>query len=104
MLPPKLNWLSGFDWLHVHGLQALLPLLDGKFDFLAFVQCLEARRLDRRIVHKHIVGAVARDKPIAFGFVEPLDFSDLSLTHVVSFLSFFLLLLRSPEAKTDSVP
>jgi len=42
---------------------------------MAFLQALEAARLDRREVHKNIFAALPADKAVAFGVVKPLDCS-----------------------------
>ena len=57
---------------NVLSLPPLRSLCDLKLHFLAFLQALEAARLDSREVHENVFAILAADKTVAFGGVKPL--------------------------------
>ena len=57
---------------NVLSLPPLRSLCDLKLHFLAFLQALEAARLDSREVHENVFAILAADKTVAFGVVKPL--------------------------------
>jgi hypothetical protein len=66
--------MNELGYLHyVCGLWSLWAVFDCEFNLVAFRQGLEAIRLNRGKVDKHVFAAIARDKAIALGIVEPLD-------------------------------
>ena len=56
----------------VLSLPPLRSLCDFKLHFLAFLQALEAARLDSREVHENVFATLAADKTVAFSVVKPL--------------------------------
>src|SRR5688500_927492 len=66
----------------VAGLQTLGALFDSELDLLAFLQVLEAFALDRREVDKDVIAAIASEKAVALGPVEPLDCTVDTFRHV----------------------
>src|SRR5438552_16673937 len=57
---------------NVLSLPAFWPFCYFELHSLAFLQALEAARLDRREVHKNIFATLPADKAVAFGVVKPL--------------------------------
>ena len=57
---------------NVLSLPPLRSLCDLKLHFLAFLQALEAARLDSREVHENVFAILAADKTVAFGVVKAL--------------------------------
>lgn len=58
---------------YVGSLGTLGAVFDGEFNFVAFSQALVALHADRGKVDKNVLTALARDKTVTLGRVEPLD-------------------------------
>ena len=65
-------------------LKALIGLLQGELDLLAFDQLAEPIGLDRRVVHKDVIIALAGDEAVSLGSVEPLHNPNFSFVHQYS--------------------
>ncbi len=68
----------------VLSLPPVRSLCDLKLYFLAFLQVLEAARLDSREVHENVFAILAADKTVAFGVVKPLYCAMFHVTGVPS--------------------
>jgi len=68
----------------VAGLKTLGALFNSELDLLAFLQVLEAIALNGREVDKDIRAALASEKAVAFGPVEPLDCTVDTFRHFAS--------------------
>jgi len=69
-VPYSLGLANDYD---VAGLGAFGAGVDIEFDFLAFVQVLEAITLNGGEVDKNIGAAIASDEAEPFGSIEPFD-------------------------------
>ena len=72
---------TGLDSVDIVGLQALLPLSDRVLDLLPFEQGAMAFATDGAKVHEYIRTALALNKAIALGIIEPLNGACLALSH-----------------------
>jgi hypothetical protein len=67
---------------NVAGLGTLGALLNREFDLLAFIQVFEAVALDGREMDEDILAAIASDKAVALGAIEPFDCAGDTSRHV----------------------
>src|SRR5438270_4123687 len=75
---------SRLERLNVRRLPTLGSLHHVELHCLAFLQALEAGRVDRRVVHEHVLTVLTANETKPLGIVEPLH---CSLFHVCYFLS-----------------
>jgi hypothetical protein len=75
---------SRLERLNVRRLPALGPLHHVELHCLAFLQALEAARIDRGVVNEHVLTILTADEAKPLGIVEPLH---CSLFHICYFLS-----------------
>jgi hypothetical protein len=64
---------------NIRCLRTLGAFLYGEFDFLAFLEVLEAIALDGGVVDEDIRAALAGDEAIAFATIEPFDCADSAI-------------------------
>ncbi len=74
------------DWHHIGGLQTLGAILDGKLHFLLGLQLAVAIGLNGGEMHEYILAAIATNKAVALGRIEPLDGSNKTLRHLSQLL------------------
>jgi hypothetical protein len=84
---PRLSRL--LDYGDFFGLQALGTLRHQEFDVRAFIEAAIAARLDRRVMHKDILAALALDEAKTFGRIEPLHYTFFFFSHIQMYLFCF---------------
>ena len=75
---------EGLNGGHVVSLQAFLALGHGELDLLPFEQGAMAFATDRTEMYEHVRAALALNKAITLGIIEPLDSTEC---HVCYFLT-----------------
>ena len=81
-------WMGfGLEHDHFGSLQALGALLDAKLHLLALLQGPETVRLNCGVMHEDIRSALTLNEAITFARIEPLNFADNTVTHIVFLLT-----------------
>ena len=89
---------------HVVSLQALLPLGHGELDLLPFEQGAMAFATDRPEMYEHIRAALALNKAITLGVIEPLDGACLALSHYLYLQRAVFIVWRGLQASARPSP
>jgi hypothetical protein len=94
----------GLNGGHVVSLQALLPLGHGELDLLPFEQGAMAFATDRTEMYEHVRAALALNKAITLGIIEPLDGACLALSHYLYLQRAVFIVWRGLQASAQPSP
>jgi len=89
---------------HVVSLQAFLALGHGELDLLPFEQGAMAFATDRTEMHEHVRAALALNKAITLGIIEPLDGACLALSHYLYLQRAVFIVWRGLQASARPSP